>query len=63
MLPIDSTMLDIFIITVLLSACALVLLFTFWIGQMVVERFILSCLPVIIELYGRVRYPDEFKEE
>jgi hypothetical protein len=33
-----------------------------YILQLVLERFILNTLPLMVELYARIRYPKDFKE-
>jgi len=35
----------------------------FFVMQLAVERFILQTLPILVELYGRIRYPNDFKDE
>jgi hypothetical protein len=56
-------MLDIFIVVSL--TCVLLILggLTFFVLQLVIERFIQFTIPVIFELYGRIRYPKEFLDD
>lgn len=53
-------MLDIFIIVTLMCGLALMLAFTFFVVQLVVERFLDETLPRLAELYAAIRYPREF---
>lgn len=55
-------MLILFLYVLLICLAITAISLTFWLGQIVLERFLLSTLPIIIEIYGRWRYPDVFKE-
>jgi len=57
------TMLEIFVIVFFLSLSIAVLAGCFVILQLVIERFIGTTLPILAELYGRIRYPYEFKDK
>lgn len=57
------TALEIFIIVFLLCLSAVVLAGTFTLIQLAIERFIGITLPILAELYGRIRYPYEFKDK
>jgi hypothetical protein len=53
-------MFDIFIVVIVGCVLIWMLAATFFVLQLLIERFILKTLPVIVELYMRVRYPKEF---
>lgn len=53
-------MYSLFINVALFCLMMLIICATFWAAQLVVERFLLVTVPVVAELYGRLRYPDEF---
>lgn len=56
-------MFDLFIV-VLVSCVLLVLVAaTFFVIQLVLERFILITLPIITEFYLRMKYPKEFIDD
>jgi hypothetical protein len=54
--------LTLFITFLFICLTLLMVLGTFWIAQFVIERFIIQTLPILVELYGRIRYPDDFKD-
>lgn len=55
-------MYDIFTFIFWLSLSVTFLCLTFWLAQFVVERFLLNTLPRLAELYGRIKYPYQFKD-
>lgn len=56
-------MLDIFIIVTLLCGLVLILAFTCFVLQLVIDRFIDETLPRLSKLYFAVRYPREFERK
>lgn len=58
-----ETILDIAIASVLISVSLISFSLAFWLGQFVLDRFLVMSLPTIVELYGRLRYPDKFLEK
>jgi hypothetical protein len=58
-----DTAFAIFIVILFLCLSVGLLFGLFLIGQYVIERFIQVTLPILVELYGRIRYPYAFKDK
>lgn len=52
---------DWFVTIVYIFASSLMLAGIFFIAQLVIERFLISTLPVLAELYNRVKNPSDYK--
>jgi hypothetical protein len=57
------TALEIFVVIMFLTLSAVILSGGFIVVQWTIERFIIITLPVLVDLYGRIRYPYEFKDK
>ena len=50
------------IILVLFCIGVMFLCLTWFVVQITVERFLINNLPILLEAYARIRYPNEFKD-
>jgi hypothetical protein len=55
-------MLEFAIIAILLAVVIAVFTGLFYIISLVIERFILVTLPILANLYGRIKYPKDFAD-
>lgn len=50
---------DILFVTICLSLSLVLAAGALWLTQIVIERFIVSTIPVLVQLYIAIRYPDK----
>jgi len=34
----------------------------FWVLQLIIERFFTQTLPILVEVYGRIKYPEKYSD-
>jgi hypothetical protein len=59
----QTEMIDLTISVFCIGAILLLALAVFYFAQVVFDRFWLYSFPILIEVYGRWRYPERYKDE
>ena len=54
---------DLFLNCLYIFGIVLMLYGVFYVGQLVVERFVLQTVPIIAEVYLRLRHPERYRDK